>query len=91
MDISAVVAERGNGDGFYTSYPFLWSLFKANQLDKNIPKTILEKSKIIIQYTQKVVLKSGRVHAVFLMCRVFILEGWIQGALEGKGSGCKER
>lgn len=30
--------------------------------------------KIIIQYTQNVVLKTGRVHAVFVMCSVPTME-----------------
>lgn len=33
------------------------------------------KRKIIIQYTQNVVLKTGRVHAVFLMCSVPVMGG----------------
>ena len=55
------------------------------------------KRKIIIQYTQNVVLKTGRVHAVFLMCSVPVMggrgetkdsggwEGSWRWAIEGRG------
>lgn len=49
----------------------------------DITKTKLEKKrKIIIQYTQNVVLKTGRVHAVFVMCSVPVM-----GEYSGQGEG----